>query len=351
MVSKRIKSIRNIFTVILLFNFIFLFSCFSCSNNDKENEDDTEMAKMEITEDITVFQPELPVKPSDYIKMPQSLNVVYKIVPYDNGTGTTELKMDIFYPTSDKYDKSPVVVGFHGGGWLAGDKSQITYIFSPVISKLRENGYTVATVQYRYATDTVYFPAQAEDCADAILFLKNNCEKYNIDTDSIGVLGYSAGAHLAMISSYAMGYFSSAEETADIKYCVSCAGPTKMYGEEPDKYPRNTLYLLENLFHGTYPEKEETYKKGSPYFYIAGESDEIKKVPLLLVHDEKDDVVPFEQSQVMFDKASEAGIPCELLVLHGVRHNIDFGMDYMISPSSSEAVDVILNFIYKYSGK
>ena len=342
--KKILVLILILFAVVL---FLFLFSCSDNLGNESENVNTGPETR---TERPTIETDK------NYVPVPPSLNVVYKTAPVFDGTA--ELRMDIYHPTVKKYEKSPLVVCFHGGGWIAGDKSQIMYIFAPVISELRESGYTVATAQYRYANGSIYFPSQIEDGIDAILYLKNNADEYNIDTDSIGVLGYSAGAHLAMLSSYATAEFSAAGETEtndiiDIKYCVSAAGPTKMYGDEPSRYSRSTLYLLENLFQGTYPEKEEIYKKGSPYFYIDNtentNANKTKKVPLLLIHDENDNVVPYEQSQVMFDKAKETGIPCELLTLRGIWHNIDFSTDYMASPDKDEAVDIILDFICKYS--
>ncbi|MCM8803485.1 MAG: alpha/beta hydrolase, partial [Candidatus Omnitrophica bacterium] len=43
------------------------------------------------------------------------------------------------------------------------------------------------------------FPAQIEDCKCAIRFLRANAEKYNIDSEKIGVWGTSAGGHLASL--------------------------------------------------------------------------------------------------------------------------------------------------------
>ena len=273
------------------------------------------------------------------------LNIIYKTI------GERDLKLDIFYPVNKIHEKSPVIIGFHGGGWVAGDKSQILYIYSPVIEKLRENGYTVVTAQYRLASGSNSnpennFPAQIQDCIDSILYLKNNAEKYGVDIDSVGVMGYSAGAHLAMLASYAMSEFSVTGETVDIKYCVSAAGPSKFYGDEAEKYPVTTLNLLEALFGGKYTPENNNYITGSPYYYIGNTQ---SKTPLLLIHDENDRVVPFSQSEIMFEKAEEVNIPRELLILNGVWHSIDFSMGYSMSPPAGECIDIILDFIYKYS--
>lgn len=179
------------------------------------------------------------------------------------------------------------------------------------------------------------------------LYLYENCEKYNIDTDSIGIMGYSAGAHLAMLYSYTP---NETKDVMNIKYCLSFAGPTKFYGEELQDFSPETIGLIENLFGGTCEneEKEREYMQGSPYAYIdylKDLEDWENKVPLLLAHDETDDVVPFSQSQIIYDKATEAGIECQLLKLRGFGHQINFN-NYS---KNDETVRTILDFIYKYS--
>jgi acetyl esterase/lipase len=328
---------KKIFLLILIIGFMFLFSCSANVDKIENDENPTETTFINTTENI-VQKPE---------KL-QDLNVVYDL--------DSDLKMDIYYPTTIKYKKSPLIVAFHGGGWIAGDKSQIMYIFAPLIKELRENGYTIVTVQYKYASEINPFPEQIRNCINSFDYLKDNAEKYNIDIDSVGVMGYSAGAHLAMFSSYAWDnymnilYAGKFDEPFDIKYCLSFAGPTKFYDDDDvNKYSRDILYLVENLFQCTYENNPGIYEKGSPYYYLT--VDNVKKVPLFLAQDEKDDVVPFSQSQIMYDKAVEVEIECELMKLNGVYHQIDFNSDYMYSPSSDETVKIILKFIYKYSGK
>ena len=269
-----------------------------------------------------------------YEGMPQAINLVYKTV--EDTYGVTELRFDIFFPTVQVFEKTPLIVGFHGGGWLAGNKSQINFMFSPIIDELRASGYAVATVQYRFASPRVIFPSPFEDCADFIIYIKENAAAYNIDPANIGVLGYSAGAHLAMLTAYAADL--------DIKYCVSFAGPTKLYGDDPANYSRSTMMLVENLFGGSLTEREDLYKSGSPYFYL--ENTEHNKTPLLLAHDRTDGTVPFSQSEIMFEKAVNSGIETEFIELRGVGHNVDFSVDGMID--KEEAMRAVLNFIYKF---
>ncbi|MCL2098868.1 MAG: alpha/beta hydrolase [Oscillospiraceae bacterium] len=289
-----------------------------------------------IPEPAELIQGETPVlttEPPPAEQRESDLNVIYKT------SDGQELYFDIFFPTVQKYEKTPLLAAFHGGGWLAGNKMQIMRLYSPLAEILREAGYAVAAVEYRLAAGGVVFPAPFIDSADFIRYIKENADTYNIDPENIGVLGYSAGAHLAMLTSYAAA-------DLDIRYCISFAGPAKLYGEDAASVPPMTMFLLENLFGGRYPENEELYKSGSPYFYLSGA--EHKKTPLLLLHDRTDDVVPFVQSEVMLDKTAELGIESELLEIRGVGHDIEFISGRMNEPSEEEAMRVILNFIYKF---
>lgn len=314
----------------LILAVLFIIACFG-GGGENEKEDENKSAAVTATE--------LPRRP----EKTEDLGEIYD--------AENNLSFDIYHPTVPKYEKSPLVIAFHGGGWVSGDKSQIMYIFAPIIENLRENGCAVATVQYRYAHQSP-FPAQLRDTANAVQYICDNAEKYDIDTDSIGLLGYSAGAQLAMLASYVPAGAGlplyDREYFFDIKYCVSFAGPSKLYGGELEDYPGGIRYLLEWLFGGQYDEKEAEYISGSPYYYINAGT---KKIPLLLAHDEKDDTVPFSQSRAMYEKALEAEIPCELLVLEGFYHQIEFNRFSMAAPSGEKAAAAILDFIYKYSGK
>ncbi|MCL1794347.1 MAG: alpha/beta hydrolase [Oscillospiraceae bacterium] len=332
---------KKLFIIFLLFGII---SASACSNGGENKTGEIEKTGQTYEKN----QNENSAASGLPFLRPEKLQDLGEIYDAKNG-----LAFDIYYPTSIKYEKSPLLVAFHGGGWVMGDRSQIMDIFAPIIGDLRESGYTVATVQYRYAQQEI-FPAQIRDCANAIQYMADNADKYGIDANSIGLMGYSAGAQLAMLAAYAPKGADFASElydreySFDIKYCLSFAAPTKMYGAELEDYPIATRYLLEWLFGGEYIGKEAEYMAGSPYFHISANT---KKVPLFLAQDESDNVVPFSQLQAMYEKAAEMQIPCEMLVLSGVYHQIDFNYGYMRSPSTEEAAKTVLDFIRKYSGK
>ncbi|MCA9246880.1 MAG: alpha/beta hydrolase [Planctomycetales bacterium] len=88
----------------------------------------------------------------------------------------------------------PCVVCIHGGGWQKGNYRDMR----PVTELLAKNGFAAATIQYRLAPEH-RFPAQIEDCRAAVRFLRTNAREFQIDADRIGVVGASAGGHLATL--------------------------------------------------------------------------------------------------------------------------------------------------------
>ena len=90
------------------------------------------------------------------------------------------------------------VLWIHGGGWRAGSKSHIPACMLPVLAE----GFMVASVGYRKST-TARFPACIHDCKMAVRFLRAESATLGVDPARIGVVGSSAGGHLAMLMAFA----------------------------------------------------------------------------------------------------------------------------------------------------
>src|SRR5436190_23369146 len=88
--------------------------------------------------------------------------------------------------------KGPAILCIHGGGFRAGKREG----WDARCKLLAEQGYDRATVTYRLAPKH-QFPAAVEDVKAAVRWLRANAEKYSIDPERIGVVGDSAGGHLA----------------------------------------------------------------------------------------------------------------------------------------------------------
>ena len=107
-----------------------------------------------------------------------------------------DLTLDIYTPISKK-ESYPVLVIFHGGGWLINDNS----IMDQMSQYLATNGkYVICNVNYRLLSDienSVTLDEIVEDAFGAVIWIKNNIFKYKGDNTKIAVTGDSAGAHLS----------------------------------------------------------------------------------------------------------------------------------------------------------
>ena len=107
-----------------------------------------------------------------------------------------DLTMDIYTPKSGK-DRYPVLMIFHGGGWLINDKS----IMDQAAKYFASNSeYVVCNVNYRLLGDqenTVTIDQIVEDTFGAVLWAQHNIHQYQGDPARVAITGDSAGAHLA----------------------------------------------------------------------------------------------------------------------------------------------------------
>ena len=90
-------------------------------------------------------------------------------------------------------DNLPVLVWFHGGGWVLGDLDSADY---PCRHLASESGCIVLSVNYRLAPEHV-FPAAFDDCLSALQWTFDNTEIIGADKHRIAVGGDSAGGNLA----------------------------------------------------------------------------------------------------------------------------------------------------------
>jgi acetyl esterase/lipase len=86
----------------------------------------------------------------------------------------------------------PVLVMIHGGAFVTGDKTELA-----VWPELLAAGTAVVRVNYRLSGSAPW-PAQAEDCLSAIVYLQREGKALGLDPSRIVLLGQSAGAFLAV---------------------------------------------------------------------------------------------------------------------------------------------------------
>ena len=234
-----------------------------------------------------------------------------KDVVYGKGAGE-DLKLSIARPR-DAAGPLPCIVFIHGGGWAAGSKDG----HAPQTVEVARKGYVGATVGYRFAPKHI-FPAQVEDVKCSIRFLRANAEKYGIDKDRIGAVGFSAGAHLSMMlgamdkADGLEGEGGNPEQPSKVNAVVSWFGPTDLGTKD---WPDASRKLVEQFVGGTQAEKADACRRASPVTYVnAGDA------PMLLIQGTKDRLVPYSQAYLMIDALNKAGVPGRLDMIVGADH-------------------------------
>ncbi len=119
--------------------------------------------------------------------------ITYQNISYANDTLKNHL-LDIYLPPDAKAN-TPLVVWIHGGGWIEGDKYLSMQEMKRTVKSILESGYALASINYRYSSQAI-FPAQIQDCMQALQFLYDNATKYKLDNKRIALIGLSSGGHL-----------------------------------------------------------------------------------------------------------------------------------------------------------
>lgn len=232
-------------------------------------------------------------------------NITYTSYPRE-GAPPLELMLNLAQPADLKPGEArPCIVAIHGGGWAAGRREDLNFL----ISEAAKQGFVAATVSYRFAPG-FRFPAQIEDCAAAVRFLKQNAEKYGIDPDRIGAIGFSAGAHLAMMLAVGGENDGLGMKAADspltgrVRAAVSFFGPTDLSSKD---FSPNTTQILNGLIGAgdilDGVSKVDRAKKASPVTYVTKDD-----APILMFFGTKDPLVPHTQAYGMLDAMTRAGV-------------------------------------------
>jgi acetyl esterase/lipase len=118
---------------------------------------------------------------------------VHNGIAYANHDGV-ELLGDLYLPKDAK--AAPALVAVHGGGWVAGVRGAFQY-WGPYLAR---RGIAVFAISYRLATKAKTFPEAVQDVLAGVQFTRGKAGAFGIDPARIGLLGASAGAHLAALA-------------------------------------------------------------------------------------------------------------------------------------------------------
>lgn len=128
--------------------------------------------------------------------------------------------LDVYAPAEGK--NHPVVVWIHGGGWQRGDKAEVQKKPQAFVDK----GFVFVSINYRLLPD-VTIKQMAGDVAKAIRWARDHAKEYGGASDTLFIMGHSAGAQLAALVCTDDRYLKAEGLTLSlIKGCVPVDGDT-----------------------------------------------------------------------------------------------------------------------------
>jgi len=233
--------------------------------------------------------------------------------------GSKSLLLDLYVP--EKADAPlPLIVWIHGGAWLAGDKAG-----GPAMGQVNR-GYAVASINYRLSQEAI-FPAQIHDCKAAIRWLRAHAKENNIDPKRIGVWGSSAGGHLVALMGTSgdvkelEGDEGNLDQSSRVQAVCDWFGPTDFLQMAAHmlpgaKMPHDTADSPESkLVGGPIQENKDKVAKANPITYVSKDDP-----PFLIMHGDKDPLVPHHQSEILAEALKKAGVEVTFKTVEGAGH-------------------------------
>lgn len=233
------------------------------------------------------------------------------------------LTLDLYVPETPARRPIPVVVYFHGGGWVQGSSgSPSSVAFALEISA---EGFAVACANYRLAP-AHRAPAAIEDAREAVRWIKANASAHGLDPSRVVAMGNSAGGHLALAVALARpedGFDPGARADApdaSVFACVDLCGIADVAAmiDRPD--PALWAQVWTGRRDGPAQAALELARRCSPIRMVRPDAP-----PILLVHGDRDEDVPYEQSVRMERALREAGADAELATIEGAGHMLGVG--------------------------
>lgn len=184
----------------------------------------------------------------------------YENIAYKKLSESRELTLSIYRP--DDKQTYPVVLMIHGGGWNSGTPD----MQKAFAINLAKKGFVTATVEYSLIPEALY-PAAVDDLNDAVSWIVDNSNKYNIDAAKLAVAGGSAGGHLA-------GLIGTKNINGCIKAVVNIDGittfvhPESIDRAELAKQKGETLPIDAVWLGGTYSDRSDVWKDASSLFWV-----------------------------------------------------------------------------------
>jgi acetyl esterase/lipase len=242
----------------------------------------------------------------------------------------TALTFDVLRP-KEKANGAAVIWTVSGGWFSSRDAINLDFL-----KELLSRGYTVFAVMHG-SQPKYTIPEAIADMNLAVRYIRAHAADYQIDPNRIGISGGSAGGHLSLMQGMAgdLGDPQAKDPVARASsrvQAVACFFPPTdflNYGTPGyawlNRGPKDAFKAPFD-FHQWNPDlkvfevvsdeaRNKIGREISPVYHVSKDDP-----PTLIIHGDKDALVPIQQSELIIGKLKEAGVPCQLVVKSGAGH-------------------------------
>jgi len=222
------------------------------------------------------------------------------------------LTFDVIKP---KEQNGAAILFLQSGGWYSTWKEPKELV--PACKAFLDKGYTIYIVRHGSAPKYTV-PEAAADVRLCVRFVRLTAKDYGVDPERLGVLGGSAGGHLTLL--LATTGDDGNPDAADplhktssrIAAGVALFPPTDLRGwtTDPPEEIKKHAGLKPPLTFDAAKEADV-----SPILHVTSDD-----APVLMIHGDKDLLVPIEHSQKIVPVFEKAGVPSKLITIEGAAH-------------------------------
>lgn len=247
------------------------------------------------------------------------------------------LAMDI-YRAEGAHRRAPAVLYAHPGSWVLGDKSSGSYL-DQLVPALTKRGFVVAAFNYRLG---IPWPAQVQDAACAVRFLRAHHATYGIDPGHIGAWGGSAGAQLMSLvgtmdrSGFDVGPYL--DQSSRLQAVVDMYGPADI----PAFVERigRSNHDIQAIWGPVMTSDPTGLRKASPGYWASKDDP-----PFLILQGDQDSVVPLGDSVAFARRLRAAGVSAKLVIVRRAGHGLsDRGQD----PTRNDLLGLTIHFFQQH---
>jgi acetyl esterase/lipase len=252
--------------------------------------------------------------------------------------------LDLHVPHRRGKASLPLVIWHSGSAWFSNDVKSSEGAVA-VADEFTSRGYAVATINVRSSSE-VRFPGQGHDVRAAIRWLRENAREYGIDPKRFAFMGNSSGGWSAAFAATTSDVRRLPGEkgvdgtSSAVQVAVPFFPPTDFLSMDafaaendlpmaPGIYPHDAPTSPESLLvhcpGEVFPtelvsiqECPRATEAADPSSYIKG-----REIPIWVLHGLSDPLLPYNQSQLVYDTTRRAGNEARFTLVPSAGHSVD----------------------------